>query len=104
MYEYEATIPTMWGHVKGVYAHVSLLSRTLKLYSDFVKLHPEYIAKDNALGFMSNNGGDSYNLCHCMSLFSRVVVFRLYSLVASLEQLRDRGSGFLARARVHRIL
>ncbi|KAF4622036.1 hypothetical protein D9613_009523 [Agrocybe pediades] len=52
MYEYEATIPTLWGHVM-----------------DFAKAHPEYIAKDNALGFMSTDNGKSYNLCHFWSNF-----------------------------------
>jgi len=33
---------------------------------DFAKLHPEFIAEDNSLGFMSTNKGESYNLCHCM--------------------------------------
>ncbi|TFK22526.1 alpha-1,2-mannosyltransferase [Coprinopsis marcescibilis] len=51
MYEYRRTIPTLWDHVK-----------------DFVQLHPEHIAKDNALGFMSPNGVD-YNLCHFWSNF-----------------------------------
>lgn len=32
-----------------------------------MKLHPEYIAEDNAMGYMSDNGGDRYNLCHCRS-------------------------------------
>lgn len=32
---------------------------------DFIKLHPEYLAKDNAMGFLSETGGDTYNLCHC---------------------------------------
>ncbi|KAJ6632176.1 glycosyltransferase family 15 protein [Mycena sp. CBHHK59/15] len=52
MYEFEKTIPTLWGHVK-----------------DFIKLHPEHIAKDNALGFMSENGGETYNKCHFWSNF-----------------------------------
>ncbi|KAL0948507.1 hypothetical protein HGRIS_011068 [Hohenbuehelia grisea] len=52
MYEYHATIPTLWSHVKA-----------------FTKLHPEHIAQDNALGFMSTDGGDSYNLCHFWSNF-----------------------------------
>ncbi|KAF9002075.1 nucleotide-diphospho-sugar transferase [Cyathus striatus] len=41
MYEYEKTIPTLWGHVR-----------------DFAKQHPEFVAEDNALGFMSENAGD----------------------------------------------
>lgn len=50
LYEYEATIPTMWGHVR-----------------DFMKANPEYVAPNNAMGFMEN--GDRYNLCHFWSNF-----------------------------------
>jgi hypothetical protein len=32
---------------------------------DFIAAHPQYIAHDNALGFLTDNGGDTYNLCHC---------------------------------------
>ncbi|KAJ7049647.1 glycosyltransferase family 15 protein [Mycena amicta] len=52
MYEFDKTIPTLWGHVK-----------------DFVRLHPEHIAKDNALGFMSHDNGETYNRCHFWSNF-----------------------------------
>ncbi|KAJ6530310.1 glycosyltransferase family 15 protein [Mycena capillaripes] len=52
MYEFDKTIPTLWGHVK-----------------DFMKLHPEYVAKDNALNFMSDDGGETYNRCHFWSNF-----------------------------------
>ncbi|KAL9708793.1 hypothetical protein Ac2012v2_007947 [Leucoagaricus gongylophorus] len=51
MYEFEATIPTLWSHVQ-----------------EFQKQHPEFIAKDNALGFMSTTD-DNYNLCHFWSNF-----------------------------------
>lgn len=27
--------------------------------------HPEYVAQNNAMGYLSDNGGESYNLCHC---------------------------------------
>jgi len=33
--------------------------------TDFVKKYPEYVAKNNALGFLSPDNGASYNLCHC---------------------------------------
>jgi hypothetical protein len=28
-------------------------------------MHPEYVAADNAMGFISEDGGKKYNLCHC---------------------------------------
>ncbi|KAH9933691.1 glycosyltransferase family 15 protein [Amylocystis lapponica] len=52
MYEYMATIPTLWDTVK-----------------EFTRDHPEYVAKDNAMGYMSDNSGDSYNGCHFWSNF-----------------------------------
>ncbi|PPQ69123.1 hypothetical protein CVT26_003571, partial [Gymnopilus dilepis] len=52
MYEYHATIPTLWDTVMK-----------------FAEEHPEYIAKDNSLNFMSPDGGKSYNLCHFWSNF-----------------------------------
>ncbi|EAU83586.1 alpha-1,2-mannosyltransferase [Coprinopsis cinerea okayama7 len=52
LYEYERTIPTLWGHVQ-----------------DFMKENPQYVAEDNALGFMSERNGEKYNLCHFWSNF-----------------------------------
>ena len=48
MYEFRATIPTLWDSVK-----------------EFMREHPETVARDNAMGYMSDDGGNSYNLCHC---------------------------------------
>ena len=33
--------------------------------ADFVAEHPEYVVEKNAMNFLSDNGGNSYNLCHC---------------------------------------
>lgn len=52
IYEFEATIPTLWKHTK-----------------DFLKLHPDYIAENNLLDFISNDRGETYNLCHFWSNF-----------------------------------
>ncbi|KAJ3903112.1 glycosyltransferase family 15 protein [Lentinula edodes] len=51
-YEWEKTIPTLWATVK-----------------DFMTAHPEYIASENAMHYLSDNDGDSYNLCHFWSNF-----------------------------------
>lgn len=48
MLEYVQTIPTFWDTM-----------------TDFIKKNPQYAAKDNAMGFLSNDGGRSYSLCHC---------------------------------------
>ena len=47
LYEYVETIPTLWDSTKK-----------------FMQKHPEHIAEDNSLGFLSDDGGDSYNHCH----------------------------------------
>jgi alpha 1,2-mannosyltransferase len=52
LYEYVETIPTLWDSTKK-----------------FLKAHPEHIAAENSMGFLSDDGGDSYNHCHFVSLF-----------------------------------
>lgn len=52
MHEFRETIPTLW-------------NTTL----EFVKKHPEYVAKDNLLKFVSDDGGKTYNRCHFWSNF-----------------------------------
>ncbi|KAF7341834.1 Glycosyltransferase family 15 protein [Mycena sanguinolenta] len=52
VYEIPATIPTLWDTVKK-----------------FRDKHPEYIrTADNALAFISQDGGRSYNRCHSLTL------------------------------------
>jgi hypothetical protein len=29
-----------------------------------MRLHPEHVAPDNAMAFVSDDGGANYNLCH----------------------------------------
>ncbi|KZT22765.1 glycosyltransferase family 15 protein [Neolentinus lepideus HHB14362 ss-1] len=52
MYEFEKTIPTLWDTVKA-----------------FVKEHPQYVSPENAMAFLSEDGGERYNLCHFWSNF-----------------------------------
>ncbi|KAI0315949.1 nucleotide-diphospho-sugar transferase, partial [Amylostereum chailletii] len=52
MYEFEATIPTLWSAVR-----------------EFVKKYPEHVAKDNALDFISDDDGQHFNRCHFWSNF-----------------------------------
>lgn len=51
LYEYQDTIPTLW-------------SSTQK----FMEKHPEHIAEDNSMDFLSDDGGSTYNLCHFVSI------------------------------------
>jgi alpha 1,2-mannosyltransferase len=50
LYEYVETIPTLWDSTKK-----------------FMKAHPEHIAEDNSMGFLSDDGGETYNHCHMVS-------------------------------------
>ena len=43
-------------------------SSRLPTLADFITEHPEYIAPNNAMNFISDNGGASYNLCLCTSI------------------------------------
>ncbi|KAH9856986.1 glycosyltransferase family 15 protein [Lenzites betulinus] len=52
LYEYPATIPTLWDAVK-----------------EFVDTNPDLVAHDNAMSFVSDDGGKSYNNCHFWSNF-----------------------------------
>ncbi|KIP09616.1 glycosyltransferase family 15 protein [Phlebiopsis gigantea 11061_1 CR5-6] len=52
LYEYEATIPTLWDTVK-----------------EFMGENPDLITEGNAMGFVSDNSGQSYNRCHFWSNF-----------------------------------
>lgn len=47
LYEYEATIPTLWQSAKK-YMHE----------------HPEHIVEGNSMEWLSDDGGDTYNHCH----------------------------------------
>ncbi|KYK59135.1 putative mannosyltransferase involved in N-linked and O-linked glycosylation [Drechmeria coniospora] len=63
LYEYVETIKTLWDSTKK-----------------FMKNHPEYIAADNSMKFLSDDGGETYNRCHFWSNFE----------VGSLNWLRSK--------------
>lgn len=52
MYEYHATIPTLWDTTM-----------------EFIKANPKYVHPNNLLDFISDNKGQTYNLCHFWSNF-----------------------------------
>ncbi|EGV66243.1 hypothetical protein CANTEDRAFT_112796 [Yamadazyma tenuis ATCC 10573] len=52
IHEFEKTIPTLWEHTKN-----------------FIKEHSEYLAPNNLMDFISNDNGETYNLCHFWSNF-----------------------------------
>jgi len=51
LFEYVETIPTLWDSVKK-----------------FMKNHPEHVAEGNSMGFLSDDGGETYNKCHFVSI------------------------------------
>ncbi|OGM49614.1 glycolipid 2-alpha-mannosyltransferase [Aspergillus bombycis] len=63
LYEYFDTIPTLWDSVKK-----------------FMDNHPEHIAKENSMEFLSDDGGKTYNKCHFWSNFE----------IGHLEWLRSK--------------
>jgi alpha 1,2-mannosyltransferase len=52
LYEYVETIPTLWESTKK-----------------WMKNHPEHVVEGNSMGFLSDDGGDTYNHCHFWSNF-----------------------------------
>ncbi|GAA5856961.1 hypothetical protein JCM9279_005034 [Rhodotorula babjevae] len=77
LYEYEATIPTLW-----------------KTTKEFTDAHPEYLASPNMLGWITNDKGD-YNRCHFWSNFEigSLAFFRSEAYTKYFEHL-DRSGGF----------
>ncbi|KAL6948577.1 alpha-1,2-mannosyltransferase ktr1 [Hanseniaspora vineae] len=91
IYEYEETIKTLWSTTK-----------------DFFKEHPNYLHKNNMLDFISDDGGDSYNMCHFWSNFevASLDLWRGEAYMKYFEYLDKSGGFFYERwgdAPVHSI-
>jgi alpha 1,2-mannosyltransferase len=72
LFEYIETIPTLWEATKGTPLPSMCLSRRRRLnpfFADFIKANPQYIPEDNAMDFISDDGGETYNRCHFWSNF-----------------------------------
>lgn len=52
LHEYRETVETIWDSVKT-----------------FMQKHPEHIAENNSMDFISDDGGETYNLCHFVCFF-----------------------------------
>ncbi|WFD35283.1 hypothetical protein MCUN1_002134 [Malassezia cuniculi] len=83
LHEYEATIPTLW-----------------KETQEFIRAHPEFVASDNALGFITDDPSkgifdQKYNNCHFWSNFEigDMRLWRSPAYRAYFEHL-DRAGGF----------
>ncbi|KAG5956375.1 hypothetical protein E4U58_006637 [Claviceps cyperi] len=91
LYEYAETIKTLWDSTKK-----------------FIKNHPEHIAQDNSLGFLSDDNGDTYNNCHFWSNFEvgNLNWLRSKAYIDFFESLDKDGGFFYERwgdAPVHSI-
>ncbi|KIJ62421.1 glycosyltransferase family 15 protein [Hydnomerulius pinastri MD-312] len=91
MYEFEATIESLWATAK-----------------DYAQLHPEQLHPHNALGFISDDGGSKYNLCHFWSNFeiADMDFWRSEVYVSFFEFLDQKGGFYYERwgdAPVHSI-
>ncbi|KAL5519385.1 hypothetical protein ACEPAH_1068 [Sanghuangporus vaninii] len=91
LYEWGQTIPTLWDTVK-----------------DFIKDHPEHLAENNSMSFISNDGGKSFNLCHFWSNFeiADMDFWRAPAYTAFFDYLEKTGGFYYERwgdAPVHSI-
>ncbi|KIY45679.1 glycosyltransferase family 15 protein, partial [Fistulina hepatica ATCC 64428] len=90
-YEWEPTIPTLWATVK-----------------EFMEEYPQYIHPDNALKYLSDNDGETYNLCHFWSNFeiADMDFWRSPAYQAFFDYLEAKGGFYYERwgdAPVHSI-
>lgn len=91
LYELEETIPTLW-----------------KATKEFISKHPQYVASGNAMGFLSEDGGRTYNLCHFWSNFeiADMEFWRGEAYTAYFDWLESKGGFYYERwgdAPVHSI-
>ncbi|TIB81130.1 hypothetical protein E3Q22_01358 [Wallemia mellicola] len=78
LYEYQESIPTLWETVKN-----------------FIHDHPEHVPKENAMKFLSDDGGKTYNHCHFWSNFeiANLNLWRSPAYRAFFDYL-DKAGGF----------
>jgi len=91
LYEYEATIPTLWSAVK-----------------EFIQNNPDLVSPDNAMAFLSDDGGETYNRCHFWSNFEigDLDLWRSEAYMKFFEFLDSKGGFYYERwgdAPVHSI-
>lgn len=61
--------------------------------SDFMQRYPDLISEDNAMRFLSDDGGETYNLCHFWSNFEigDLNFWRSPAYMAFFEHLEKAG-------------
>jgi hypothetical protein len=87
LYEYHETIPTLWDSVKK-----------------FMKNHPEHIVSNNMMGFLSDDGGETYNKCHFVSTPFAPISRSLPLTFCPVVQLRSRQPQLAPLQGLHRLL
>lgn len=91
MREYVETIPTLWDTTK-----------------EFIEKHPTFLADDNSLDLISDDHGETYNLCHFWSNFEigKLDFLRSKAYLSYFDHLDKAGGFFYERwgdAPVHTI-
>ncbi len=70
--------------------------------AEFVRTHPQYLAEDNSLEFISDNHGYTFNLCHCERLsclfLTLMVTSRSQTWTSGAVKHTQHSSIFLTRA------
>lgn len=87
LYEYVETIPTIWDSAKK-----------------FIKEHPEHIAKHNALDWLSDDDGESYNHCHFVSMLICYISHYPRLCLVPVVQFRDWKPQLATITSIHRFL
>ncbi|KAH3675656.1 hypothetical protein WICMUC_002573 [Wickerhamomyces mucosus] len=91
IHEFEITIETLWETTK-----------------EFIQQNPQYLDKNNFMDFISNDGGETYNLCHFWTNFevANMDLWRSEAYQKYFEYLDQAGGFFYERwgdAPVHSI-
>lgn len=82
LYEYHETITTLWSTTKK-----------------FMQKFPEYIAKNNLIDWLSDDGGETYNRCHFWSNFeiAKLDFWRTGAYAEYFDHLDQSGGFFYER-------
>ncbi|CAL9731286.1 glycolipid 2-alpha-mannosyltransferase [Monosporozyma unispora] len=98
----------VYGFTLTMYENIKTINTLWNTTVDFFNLHPDYIPKDNLMGFISNDEGETYNLCHFWSNFeiANLNLWRSPQYQEYFEYLDHAGGFFYERwgdAPVHSI-
>ncbi|KAH7889673.1 glycosyltransferase family 15 protein [Phlebopus sp. FC_14] len=82
MPEWEPTIPSLWSSIK-----------------EFIEENPRYLHPDNSMDFISDDAGETYNLCHFWSNFeiADMDFWRSEAYTKYFEFLEDKGGFYYER-------